>query len=112
MKKNRIKISRQLEANDCGPACLHMIAALHGRNQNQRCFRRNNPVYSPVMSVANCQEMGMQDYSLREIDDCVVEHRGFAERRYLIVSTALSVTKCGVENATINNNFNQNTNQL
>ncbi len=31
MKKNRIKISRQLEANDCGPACLHMIAGYFGR---------------------------------------------------------------------------------
>lgn len=30
--KRKLKLTRQLEAADCGPACLHMIANYYGRN--------------------------------------------------------------------------------
>ena len=57
MMGRKIKITRQLEANDCGPACLHMIARFYGRECSLDEIKRS------------C-EMTRIGISMRDIRDC------------------------------------------
>ena len=57
MKRTRIKVTRQLETNDCGPACLHMIANYYGHECSLEEIK------------ASC-EMTRIGISMRDIKNC------------------------------------------
>lgn len=57
MKRKRIKVTRQLDANDCGPACLHMIANYYGHECSLEEIK------------ASC-EMTRIGISMRDIKNC------------------------------------------
>ena len=57
MKRTRIKVTRQLETNDCGPACLHMIANYYGHECSLEEIK------------ASC-EMTRIGLSMRDIKNC------------------------------------------
>lgn len=69
MKKNRIKISRQLEANDCGPACLHMIAGYFGRKctlDEIKASCEMTRLGISMRDIKNCAKLiGLETYIVR-----------------------------------------------
>ncbi|WP_137905451.1 peptidase domain-containing ABC transporter [Chryseobacterium sp. 2VB] len=49
--KHKIKFTHQLEANDCGPACLQMICAFYGKKYTLREIKKNLKVSKLGISI-------------------------------------------------------------
>ncbi|MFZ4927506.1 peptidase domain-containing ABC transporter [Chryseobacterium sp. Mn2064] len=49
--KRKIKFTHQLEANDCGPACLQMICAFYGKKYTLREIKKNLTVSKLGISI-------------------------------------------------------------
>ncbi len=49
--KRKIKFVHQLEANDCGPACLQMICAFYGKKYTLREIKKNLTVSKLGISI-------------------------------------------------------------
>lgn len=49
--KRKIKFTHQLEANDCGPACLQMICEFYGKKYKIREIKENLPVSKLGISI-------------------------------------------------------------
>ncbi|MGH1515943.1 peptidase domain-containing ABC transporter [Chryseobacterium sp. JK1] len=49
--KRKIKFTHQLEANDCGPACLQMICAFYGKKHTLREIKKNLTVSKLGISI-------------------------------------------------------------
>lgn len=77
MKKPKIRFYRQLEANDCGPACIQMISNYYGKNYSLKDIKNNLSISKlsvSVKDIRNClAQIGFQSatvkITLEDIED-------------------------------------------
>lgn len=76
MKKPKIRFHRQLEANDCGPACVQMICQYYGKKYTLKDIKHNLNVSKLGVSVKDIRDcldkIGFQSATVKiTLDDIV-----------------------------------------